>query len=146
MKAFLKFLVLIVLLIPGPGIHAQKKLVPVAQSVLTGITLPAGSQQDKRWMSENAAKVLLEMESRKVKTKVKNPEVLYLPSVANCGFNTDSLVTQLSGLGWEIMPIEADNKFAWLQKNGRYIIAYFLMEKTQTQMYFAESIVVPAIE
>lgn len=146
MKTVFKFLFLVVFITHCIGLSAQKKQVTVTQSTVTGITLPAGSQQDKRWMSENAAKVLLEMESKKAKTKVKNPEVLYLPSVASCGFNTDSLVAQLSGLGWEILPVEGDNKFAWLQKNGRYVIAYFFMEKTQTQMYFAESVAVPTME
>jgi hypothetical protein len=145
MKTTLKYLFLVFSVTVSLNINAQKKVTPITQSVITGIVLPAGSKQDKRWLSESAAKILLEMESKKANTGVKNPEVLYLPSVSTCGFNADSLVNQLSGMGWEIIPIEADDKYVWLQKNGRYIIAYFLMEEKQTQLYFAEGVAAPAI-
>ena len=145
MKTTLTCLFLFITIISCLNVSAQKKVTPVTQSVLTGIALPAGTKQDKRWLSENTAKVLLELESRKAKTGVKDPEVLYLPSASSCGFNTDSLVAQLSGLGWEIIPVAGDEKFAWLKKNDRYLIAYFLMEEKQTQLYIAESTAVPAL-
>jgi len=125
--------------------HAQKKLIPVTQSALTGVVLPAGSKQDKRLLSESSAKILLELESKKANTGVKNTEVLYLPSLSACGFNSDSLVNQLSGIGWEIIPIEADDKYVWLHKNERYIIAYLSIDKKDTQLYFAEAATVPQL-
>jgi len=145
MKATLKYLFLFFSCVLSLNISAQKKIISVTQSAITGIVLPAGSKQDKRWLSESSAQVLLELESKKGNTGVKNPEVLYLPPVSNCGFNSDSLVTQLSGLGWEVIGIESDEKYAWLQKSGRYVIAYFLMEKKQTQLYFAEAVAVPTV-
>ena len=147
MKATLKYLFLVLFssITLNSGLKAQKKLVPITQSALTGVILPAGSTQDKRWLSESSAKLLLELESKKANTGVKNTEVLYLPPVSTSGFNSDSLVSQLSGIGWEIIPIEADDKYVWLQKNGRYLIAYFQMGEKQTQLYFAEALAVPAI-
>ena len=124
-------------------VSAQKKVVPASQSALTGIVLPAGSKQDKRMLSELTAKILLETESKKVNTSVKNTEVFYLPSFSTSGFNSDSLVNQLSGAGWEIIPIESDDKYVWLRRNSQYVIAYFLMDKKDTQLYFAESINTP---
>jgi hypothetical protein len=144
MKITLKYLLLFSSLIVSVSVRAQKKLIPVNQSTLTGIVLPEGSKQDKRLLSEGAATILLELESRKENTGVKRPEVLYLPAVSNCKFNSDSLVARLSDLGWELIPIEEDDKFVWLQKDGRYLIAYFLMEDTQSQLYFAESVTPPA--
>ncbi len=146
MRTSLKYSFLFLSLTLSLNTWAQKKVISITQSALTGVVLPTGSKQDKRWLSENAAKVLLELESKKANTGVKNPEVLYLPSVAACGFNSDSLVAQLSGLGWEIIPIETDDKFVWLQKSGRYLIAYFLMEEKVTQLYFAEGVAVPVFE
>ena len=145
MKARSKYLFLFFSIIFSWNVKAQKKVSPISQSVLTGITLPAGSKQDKRWLSESSAKILLEMESNKANTGVKNLEVLYLPPISAGGFNADSLVSLLSASGWEIIPIESDDKFVWLQKNGIYLIAYFYMEQKQTQLYFAESVVVPAL-
>ena len=51
---------------------AQKKVIPVSQSALTGVILPAGSKQDKRLMTELAANILLEIESKNAKVKSQN--------------------------------------------------------------------------
>lgn len=142
-KTFVCLLLLASLMVSG-AVSAQKKIIPVNQSALTGIVLPEGSKQDKRLLSEGAATILLELESRKENTGVKNPEVLYLPPASACKFDSDSLVARLSDLGWELIPIEGDDKFVWLKKGGRYLIAYFLMEATQSQLYFAESDTPPA--
>src|SRR5882724_4726402 len=115
---------------------AQKKVTPITQSVLTGVTLPAGSTQDKRMLSEMSGKMLLEMESKKAGTTIKTTEILYLPSVATCGFTADSLVSQLTALGWSITPVEGDNKYVWLQKDNRFLLTYLSTGKKQTDLYF----------
>lgn len=122
---------------------AQKKLVPVSQSALTGIALPNGSKQDSRGLSVMAAKMLLEMESKKNNVTLATVEVFSLP-LTNAAFNTDSLVNNLSALGWTINPVQADNKYAWLQKENRSVIAYFSMDKKATELYFAETNAAPA--
>jgi hypothetical protein len=127
------------------SLSAQKKVIPVTQSALTGIALPTGSKQDKRLLSEVTAQILLETESKKANTGIKNTEVLYLPSLSSSGFNADSLVNLLSAAGWEVIPIESDDKYVWLRRNGQYIIAYFFMAKKDTQLYFAESISTPVL-
>jgi hypothetical protein len=146
MKARSKYLFLFFSIVLSLNLMAQKKMVPVSQSALAGIALPTGSKQDKRWLSESSAQVLLELESKKAKTGVKNMEVFYLPSVAASGFNSDSLVAQLTTAGWEITGIEGDDKYVWLQKNGRYLIAYFQTDEKQTQLYFGEAVEVPSFE
>lgn len=124
---------------------AQKKLVEVRQSPLTGVSLPSGSKKDGRFLSEIAGKALLEMESKKANTTIGTVEVLYLPAVNASGFNADSLVNQFSSLGWNIIPVENDNKYVWLEKDNRYVIAYFSMNKTSTDLYFGEATTAPAI-
>jgi hypothetical protein len=125
--------------------QAQKKLVAVSQSALTGIELPAGSKKDGRFLSEISGKALLEMESKKVNTAIKNIEVLSLPAANLSGFTSDSLVTRFSSLGWNIIPVENDNKYVWLQKDSRFIITYFSMNKNSTELYFGEANTTPDI-
>jgi hypothetical protein len=115
---------------------AQKKIVPVAQSSVSGISLPNGSKQDGRFLSEIAAKTLFEMETKKAGTTVSKVEVLVLP--AESGFSSDSLLTQLGNLGFTVQPHETDNKYAWLQKDQRYLILYFEKKKNGIDLYFGE--------
>jgi hypothetical protein len=79
------------------------------------------------------------MESKKAGTTIKNIEILYLPSVAACGFTADSLVNQLTVLGWSITPVEGDNKYVWLQKDNRSVLTYLSTDKKQTDLYFGEA-------
>ena len=126
------------------GIKAQKKLVPAAQSSLTGITLPVGSRQDGRFLSELSGKALLEMETKKANTTVTKTEIFYLPATA-AGANADSIVQQLSALGWAITPVDGDDKFVWIQKDNRYIITYFSLNKKDNDLYFGEVANAPVI-
>lgn len=135
MKYFLLLLVLSISL----GSMAQKKVTPVTQSALTGVTLPSGSTQDKRLLMEMSGRVLLEMESKKAGTTIKTIEILYLPSVAASGFTADSLVNQLTVLGWSITPVDGDNKYVWLQKDNRSVLTYLSTDKKQTDLYFGEA-------
>lgn len=118
---------------------AQKKVTAVSHSALTGVMLPQGSKQDKRFLMELTAKTTLEIESKKAKITIKATEVLYLPAVVVSGFNADSLVNQLTALGWNIIPVDTDDKYVWLQKDNRSVIAYFSMDKKETQLYFGEA-------
>jgi len=124
---------------------AQKKLVPVTQSIVTALQLPAGSIQDKRALIEMSAKALLQMESKKAGTTISTTEVLYLPNSDVAGFNSDSLVNQLTTLGWNIIPVAEDNKFVWLQKDNRSVLTYFSTGKKQMDLYFGETVSPPAI-
>lgn len=122
--------------------QAQKKLTPVTQSALTGIGLPKDSKLDNRMLSVAAAATLLEMESDKVNTKVQNTEVLVLPPVSINKFNKDSLVRRFVARNWKTIATE-DNKFIWLQKDNRFVIAYFLTNTKQTDLYFADAASTP---
>jgi hypothetical protein len=123
----------------GTILFAQKKLVPVQQSLLTGISLPTGTKQDSRMLSVAGARMLLEMQSKKMNATLSSPEVLILPSVTAGGFNSDSLVKNLSGQGWTIAVVEEDKEYAWLQKGNRNLIMYFSMQAKETGLYFAEA-------
>lgn len=124
-------------------LFAQKKLVPVQQSTLTGIGLPTGSKSDSRMFNVAAARMLLEIESKKLNATLSSPEVLVLPPVTVCGFNADSLVKNLSDQGWTISVVQEDNKYAWLQKDNRNLIMHFSINAKETGLYFAETNLAP---
>ena len=125
---------------------AQKNIFPVTQSSLTGIQLPAGSTQDKRLGSVYSAKFLLQIESLKQGVELRAMEVFYLPPVSTSKFGEDSILLQFSNQGWSLTPVEGDNKYVWLQKENRYLMAYFEMDKKKnrpTQLYFGEAASAP---
>ncbi|MEZ4771983.1 MAG: hypothetical protein R3D00_02295 [Bacteroidia bacterium] len=121
------------------GAKAQQKVVPASSSALTGMTLPAGSKKDNRMISEIAAKVLLEMETKKVDASIQTVEVFILPPSLTSGFHLEKLMKQLSALGWNIAPAGSDEKYFWLQKGAKNIIAYFSFEQNTTDIYLGET-------
>jgi hypothetical protein len=82
-----------------------------------------------------AAQELLEQESRKTSTNISRTEVLYLPLTEQSAWS--DVLNQLTITGWIVTPL-ADPKFRWLQKNGRYVLAYFSIESKEQNLYFGE--------
>lgn len=118
------------------SVKAQKKVNPVTQSTITSIPLPAGSKQDKRFVSELAGKNLLQIEAKKINASVATVEILYLPGQS--GFSADSLNKTLTANGWTVSAMESDNKYALLKKNNQSVLAYFEITKTEINLYFGE--------
>jgi hypothetical protein len=136
MKKIIGIVVFVFFAVSG---FAQKKLVPVSHSELTGISLPTGTKKDGRILSIAAAGALLEMESSKYNVKISNTEVLMLPPFSSGGFNSDSLFKKLSDFGWQTTSIKADKEYSWLQKGNRNVISYFTMGDKGIDLYFGES-------
>lgn len=132
-----KGLLLCMLIIVASISFAQKKMLPVTQSSLTGIALPAGSMQDKRMLSVSAANALMEMESKKAGRTILITEVLVIPSTATSGFDEAKLAKELSGQGWTVSVNEDDKKYAWLQKGNESILMYFSSNPKESNLYFA---------
>ena len=126
-------------------LFAQKNVTAVKQTSSLSLQLPANSKQDKRLLSVSAAKILLEMESKKEGTGISSVEVYLLPSVSSSGYNSDSLVLALSTTGYEIAGVEGDDKFAWAYKNNLAYILYFSTDKNETNLYIGKCTLVPGI-
>lgn len=90
--------------------------------------------------------MLLELESNKVNATLSTTEVLLLSPVSPGGFDKDSLESKLSGQGWKIVPVKEDKNYTWLQKDKRSVIAYFSIDSTGINLYFAEAAVSKPIE
>jgi len=137
----MKFILISALLVLPITIFAQKNVVPVTASSVTGISLPAGSKKDSRILSTAGADMLLSLESEKVKATLSGTEVLILPASSASGFNKDSLTFKLTSQGWRIVPAEGDNKFSWLYKDKRTVIAYFTSDAKSSNLYFSNAAV-----
>lgn len=118
---------------------AQKKLIPVTKSTLTGISLPDGSLQDKRMLSVSVANSLMEMESKKVNITLSNTEVLVLPAVSLSGDNDNKeiIIKLLTAAGWHVSENEGDKDYSWLQKENQSLMMYFSSSKKECNLYFA---------
>lgn len=138
MKNSITLLLVPVLLILSTGLSAQKKLVPASLSAMTGIPLPEGSKKDSRLLSDLSGKVLLEIESKKAGVEISKIEILELPPVIQTNFTADSLVLRLAAVGWNIVQVNDDNKYVWIQKENNFLMAYFSMDKKNTALYFGE--------
>jgi len=142
----MKYQLMFLLLLAFFSVQAQKKLVSVSESAVTGIRLPENSKCDKRISSIFICRVLLEIESKKAAVSIANPEVLILPAESVNGYTTDSLVNAISTAGWQIYPLDNDPHYAWLLQNGRTVLVYFSLNKRDTALYFSEAAGTPVLE
>lgn len=115
---------------------SQKKMHPVTISAMTGISLPEGTKRDTRVVSVLSCKVLLEMESKPAGTGIDKMEILELPPVSASGFTADTLVARLAAQGWNIVQVNEDDKFVWLQKENNLLMAYFAVNPKSCALYF----------
>ncbi len=118
---------------------AQKKLIPVTQSVLTGISLPAGTLQDKRIFSAGAATMLLESESKKMNISVSYTEVLTIPISVSGVFSEEVLHKGLAAQGFVISTIQNAPKYTILKKGEQLVVMYFDAGKSEYNLYFGKA-------
>jgi hypothetical protein len=135
----MKIILLSSLLVFCTTILAQKNVVPVTVSAVTGISLPEGSKKDSRVLSTTGADMLFGLETSKVKATLSGTEVLILPAAGAGGFSKDSLAMKLKAAGWIIVAVEGDEKFSWLHKDKRTVIAYFAADAKSTNLYFSNA-------
>jgi hypothetical protein len=114
---------------------AQKNVIPVSGSAITGISLPAESKQDKRMIFVSATKILLEMVSKKQGAGISKVELLYLPAT----YTLDSLKTTLQNANWTIAAVDGEKDYYWLQQNNRQVLSRFSAEKKGMDLYFGEA-------
>ena len=119
---------------------AQKKLVPVNQSSLTGISLPTGTKKDTRFLSEIAGKALLEMETKKAGMMISQTEFLVIPGSLDFLLSVDSIKLRLQEAGWILSPVQSgDNHYFWTDRNNTRLISYLSGSKKEISLYFGET-------
>ncbi len=131
----MKYILLPLVLCGTLLVQAQKKLVPVSQSPLTGISLPAGAKQDSRFLSELAGKALLEMETKKAGSTIGKTEFLSIPSTTDVQATKDSLKMLLQAAGWTISPsVTGDLHYAWIDRNSIRLVMYLESNKKEISL------------
>lgn len=120
------------------SLNAQKKLVQVTQSEFTGITVPQGTKQDKRMLSEIAGKALLEMESKKNGVEIEKIELLEVPANNNAQLKTDSIIQSLQSAGWTLSVAAQDNRYSWCDRNGIRLLLYIDSQPKNISCYFGQ--------
>lgn len=119
---------------------AQKKLVPVNQSSLTGISLPTGTKKDTRFLSEIAGKALLEMETKKAGMMISHTEFLVIPGSPDFLLSVDSIKLRLQEAGWILSPVQSgDEHYFWTDRNNTRVIGYLSGSKKEISLYFGET-------
>ncbi len=120
--------------------QAQKKLVPVSQSPLTGISLPAGTKQDSRLLSVMAGKALLETETKGAGLAIDKTEFLTIPATPDIQASMDSIKQLLQDAGWMLSPVQSgDAHYFWIDRNNIRLISYLSGSKKEISLYFGET-------
>lgn len=133
-----KILLLLALACSVSG-NAQKKLIPVRQSQLSGIRLPEGTRQDKRLLAELSAQALLEMETKKAGFELGKIELLELPPTPDAAVSADSLKQVFYAAGWILSPAAADNRYNWAERNGSRLIVFLDPQPQGTSLYLGQT-------
>jgi hypothetical protein len=134
---------LLLLFISTAVSFAQKNMIPLTRSELTGIELPAGSKRDKRMLSVSSARMLLELESKKTERTVSTTEVLVIPLEGNGGFNKVLLDKELINQGFVVTVSANDKEYSFLQKGTQCIIMYFAVSARESNLYFGITTSIP---
>jgi hypothetical protein len=115
---------------------AQSKLVPVSRSPLTGIELPANTQQDNRILSTASARTLLKMKAEEnALTTGEQVEVFSMPpSTGNQTIDKVKIAAQQAG--WEVRPFTNEVTYSLLVNNQRTVLMYIESLKKETALYF----------
>lgn len=126
-------LTFLIFLILSSHSYGQKKVTPVTKSTITGIELPNGSKEDKRFISISAANLLMQDIAKKNKTSVHQLEVLYLPS----NYSLELLQAAIQTAGWTMIVEKNETKYYWLSKDGKSVLVYFDNSQKDLNLYFA---------
>lgn len=134
--------VLLVLILACSSLQslAQKKMVPVNQSSITGISLPTGTKKDTRFLSEIAGKALLEMETKKAGMMISQTEFLVIPVTPDFLLSVDSIKLRLLEAGWILSPVQSgDEHYFWTDRNNTRVIGFLSGSKKEISLYFGET-------
>jgi hypothetical protein len=134
--ASVRLITLLFLFIPAVA-FPQKNVTDVTKSDLTGISLPAGSKQDKRILSTASAKSLLDMKAKEIGRECSgSAEVIYLPLATD--EKQAALVKKiLTQNGYNITEVKGDNLYSVVTKGDKNLIVYLEDTKTGADLYIS---------
>ncbi len=131
---------LLVLIAFNGNLEAQKKLVPMDSSLLTGIKFPKGTLLDKRSFFVDIAKTTLEMESGA--ESIKDMEVFVWQNKSGQKSDSESwlisVIQNLDSIGWKLQTSDRDHSYMYLNKDDQNLIMYIAPGKKEANLYFGK--------
>lgn len=134
----MKTLVLLLVIASYLPTEAQKNVVPAGESKLTGIKLPSGSKQDKRFGSVFKASSLMTSQLTEYEFTFETIEVFKISTGAS-PLSYDSLVGRLQRKGWKENWKSVDGKLTWVTKDQVHVAVYFAVNAKDTDLYFGKA-------
>jgi len=136
-------LLLFIFIFLSSSAFPQKNVTDVTKSDLTGITLPAGSKQDKRILYTASAKALLDMKAKEIGRECSvSVEVIYLPLSMDekQSVRVKKLLTQA---GYNISDVQEDVKYSLITKGDKSLLIYLDDKKTGADLYVSALTALP---
>jgi hypothetical protein len=130
----LSFLLLLFL---SQAVFAQKNVTDVTKSEMTGISLPAGSKQDKRILMTASAKALLDMKAKELGRECAGTtEVLFLPLVSDKK-QSEKIKKLLLQEGYKIADVQGDLKYSVITREEKTCLIYLDDNKRGADLYIS---------
>jgi len=121
---------------------AQKNVVPVTQSELTKIALPAGAKQDKRVFPTAAAQTALELEAQEHGIVLENsPEILTIPTTNKQA--EQEILNNLSNAGYAKVTLPDETDYFLLNHISGVFMVYMNTSRNETLVYITRVRSVP---
>lgn len=134
----MKTLVLLLVITNYLPTVAQKNVVAIGESKLTGIKLPSGSKQDKRFASVFKASSLMTSQLNDYEFTFETIEVFKI-STGALSLSYDSLADHLQRKGWRANWKSADGKLTWVIKDKVHVAVYFAVNDKDIDLYFGKA-------
>jgi hypothetical protein len=131
----MKFLLMMAASVFAYSSATPQKIIAVSSSALTGISLPANTKKDRRFLIESAGKVQLKSEADKYNAALTYIEIFKteIPVIE------DSIENRIKEAGWQLHA-SVSRHYYWATKQNRVILVYVSSNKRDTDIYFCEAI------
>ncbi len=131
----MKFLLMLAASVFFYSSATPQKIIAVSSSALTGISLPANTKRDRRFLIESAGKVQLKSEADKYNAALTYIEIFKteIPVIE------DSIENRIKVAGWQLHA-SVSRHYYWATKQNRVILVYVSSNKRDTDIYFCEAI------
>lgn len=117
---------------------AQKNLVPVSQSQLTGVALPTGTKEDRRLLMRTAAKATMDMQAKDSGLVLTDRYEVFLLPASSAAWSTDSLRAAFMAKGWLLSLSNDAEQWALATKSDDRMLLYLSASNKETWLYLAE--------
>ncbi|HRK54626.1 MAG TPA: hypothetical protein PK185_11980 [Cyclobacteriaceae bacterium] len=129
---------------------AQKNVIRVNASDLTGIALPTEATMDNRIFSRAAAKTTLEVNATPHQITIDDVEVFSYKNDSGKKNDSENWLEQVKKLlqvsGYTLYPDDNDPSFTWVSRSEKYFLIYADAGKKKASLYIGVVDLIPSIQ